>query len=67
MWWFHRRPDQEAAQRQAQKALEFSRMQQEIIDELAPELEKRASLLARLNRENNFGPKLEAAYAQRRP
>lgn len=68
MWWFHRnKPDQEAAQRQAQKALELSQIQQEIIDEMTPRLETRASLLARLNHENNFGPKLEAAYAQRRP
>lgn len=67
MTWWRRDPDsdqdQENSQRQAEKAIEVSRLQQGAIDDLAPQIEHKMSILARLNRENNFGARLAAAYA----
>lgn len=66
-WWRRRAPvpDQEASQRQAERAIEVSLLQQEAIDELAPQIERKMGILARLNRENNFARRLDAAYAGR--
>lgn len=65
-WWRRdpeQDPDQEKSQRQAERAIEMSRLQQGAIDDLAPQIEKKMSILARLNHENNFGARLAAAYA----
>lgn len=67
MIWWQRKPDvdQEAAQRQAERAIEVSLLQQEAIDALAPQIARKMGILARLNHENNFAAKLHAAYAGR--
>lgn len=63
------RDRQANAYKQAQKAVqmaqiaqEVSQRQQEALDELIPPLERKIGVLARINRENNFARRLEAAY-----
>lgn len=64
MSWWRRNPvpDQGESQKQAERAIEVSLLQQEAIDELAPQIERKMGILARLNRENNFALRLEQAY-----
>lgn len=69
-WWRPRaKRDFAKEQRQAEKALAVTALAQEVADrqretleELVPSLQDKVSVLARINRENNFGPRLEAAY-----
>lgn len=68
-WWRREKTDPDKSLAQAQKALELSHIAQEVADqqretleELVPSLQQKVSTLARINRENNFGPRLAAAY-----
>lgn len=72
MWWTgakHRKfRHRDAAS--ADKALELSLIaqevsekQQEALEELIPEVERKINVIRRINRENNFAARLEAAYA----